>query len=138
MSKRSNFMVMKNVSMCAFLALVCSFACISEDEANVAEPTEEQAIGEPDADDFRASWECAGGELITSFTSDYPRGFLQGRPDPFYCLTQCVGHNQVSRASSEAVRDPSQRTESWCLARAADYCAKVRRELEGWCWGMRD
>ena len=134
-------MSIQTVSKCALVALLCSFGCDGEDaetlQANVADPTEDQQ-SEADGDEFRVSWECAGGELNYGFVSR-PYVGIRGIPaDPFYCLTICEGHRQVSRANREAVRDPSQRTDSWCLAQAAYYCARIRRELDGWCWGTRD
>ncbi|MFO7565526.1 MAG: hypothetical protein R6X02_22985 [Enhygromyxa sp.] len=141
-------MTLSTVSKCALVALFCSFACFVEDsdlpEIDAADPIENfdeaevEAEAEAEADDFRVSWECAGGELNTRFVSR-PYIGVRGIPaDPFYCLTLCEGHRQVSRANRESVRDPSRRTDSWCLAHAAYYCSRLRRELEGWCWGMRD
>lgn len=127
----------KAMMNCAFAALFCGFAC--------GEPPEMPEVGElaqePAADEeFRVSYSCAGGEEIYEFTSDLKRGFAfdDDETDPFYCLTRCEGHDEMSRARKTAIDDPSERTDSWCLSYAAYFCSRLERELESWCWGTRE
>lgn len=135
-------MSMQTISKCALAALFCSLACFAEDpelaEADVIEPTEEPALGEADAEEFRVSWDCAGGRLNREFEAEDIQRFpgIGGDADPFYCLTRCDGHNRISQANSDEIDNPSEQTDSWCLAHAAFYCARLDRELDGWCWGM--
>ena len=137
----------RTVTKCVLVMLGCAFACVAPDpelpELEVTEePEQEPALGEAEAeaeaDHFRASYECAGGEEIYEFTSELvePQGFED--EEPFYCLARCENHDQMSRANNTKVKNPSNRTDSWCLAYAAYYCSKLKRELESWCWGMEE
>jgi hypothetical protein len=126
-------MFRKAMFTCA-LALTCVLACATDDsdlpEVGAMQETEE----------FRASYYCAGGEEIYEFTSELVdvRGVGWEDAEPFYCLTRCEGHHDMSRARKTAVHNPSSRTDSWCLSYAAYYCARLDRELESWCWGTRE
>lgn len=135
-------MFSKAMSTCALAALCGVLACAVEDPElpEVSDSRPGPALAQSDSDEFRVSYECAGGEEIYEFTSDFEDKQAFGWDDDvdFYCLTRCEGHEQMSRARKSSISDPSSRTDSWCLSYAANFCARLDRELESWCWGTRE
>jgi hypothetical protein len=137
-------MSIRTVSQCVVVMLGCGLACFAPDpelpEVEVAAEPEPE-LGEAAADEeFRATYSCPGDVEFYGFTSEWvgPQGFEGDDVDPFYCLTRCEGHYDMSRANKQKVEDPSKRTDSWCLSYAASFCSKLNRELESWCWGIRE
>src|SRR5690606_5803190 len=123
--------------VCALASLFCGGACAADDSEM---PEVSELAQEPADEQFRASYERAGGEEIYEFTSELGEVgvFEFDDADRFYCLTRCEGHGELSRARQTSIKDPSSRTDSWCLSYAAYYCARLSRELESWCWGTRE
>jgi hypothetical protein len=137
-------MSIRTVTRSVVVTLGCGLACIASDpelpEVEVAAEPEEPELAEADAEEFRASYICPGDVEFYGFTSEWvgPQAFPGDDVEPFYCVTRCEGHYEMSRANKKKIEDPSERTDSWCLTYAALYCSKLNRELESWCWGIRD